>query len=662
MLDWRRYDQPYNRHKTALPTYPFQRQRFWPDMLREAGTETTKVTATNVLTANNITTNVGAINVIGATQPQAMTAALGRVEWQAASWPRQAGLRTGRWLLLADAGGIAEALAERLRGAGAEVVMARPGSPSRNDGGCWRVAPGDGAGWRRLLAGAAPLAGIVHLWSLDWPADPARDELERILHYGIEPIVAIARHRMERAASDAVPAAPVWIVTAGAVGPGVRRPAAASLWGLSRVQLAEQPELLGGIIDVEATSGADDADVLLRFMSVPPAGDRVAIRNGVRMTERLVHVFASSTPPKLNPDAAYLVTGGLGALGQAVARALARWGARRLLLQARRPDQKAARAIVEELETVGVAVEIRACDVADAEALAGLFAEIDAKGWVLGGVVHAAGVLDDGLIATQTTERVRGVLAPKVTGAINLHRLTRDRRLDFLVLFSSIASIAGGVGQGSYAAANTFLDALAEYRQQRGLAACSIQWGPWASGMGTRLAADKLASTALRALTVEEGTRLLAVVLARGEPALVAVAADWKRITAPPARAGNASAAAPAAPRLAGLDRADAAERRAVLAAYVDRVIRRVLLWPEPEPISAQRSLLDLGLDSMGATDMRNRITADTGVELPIHLLLSGASQEQLAEALSNRFALSRMTSSALPASDDRSEIEEYVL
>jgi acyl transferase domain-containing protein len=641
-VDWRGFDQPYGRAKTTLPTYPFQRQRFWPDMLRATSAMPDTPSA--------------------ARAPSVMTPSLGRMEWHPAPWPDAAAAVSGRWLLLADAGGVAESVAERLRSAGADVIMVRPGSPSGANGGCWHIAPGDDAGWRRLLAAAAPLANIGHFWMLDLPVEPAETEVDRILTHGIEPILAIARERAAGSSANTILGAPMWIVTAGAVGPGARRPAAASLWGFARVAHAENPDLIGGMIDLPATPDADDVGPLLCLLSAPAAGGRFALRNGVCLAERLVRVSAASAPPAFGPNAAYLITGGLGALGLSVARSLARWGARRLMLVGRRPGGKTALAMVDEIRATGAAVETRVLDIADAAALADLLAELDATGWPLTGVVHAAGVLDDGLIAGQTAERVRAVLAPKIAGAINLHRLTRGRGLDALISFSSVAAIGGQAGQASYAAANAFLDGLAEYRRQQGLPGWSIQWGPWASGMGAHLERDKLAAVGLRALSEDEATLLLAAALSSREPTLVAAAADWTRITAAPAGAQSVPVGGSAAHWLSQLDRADAAGRRALLSAYVDRVVRHVLLLPASEPISAQQSLLDFGLDSMGATDLRNRLAAETGIELPLETLLSGASQEQLAEALGHRFALSRMTDRARSGSDDRNAIEEFVL
>ena len=172
-VDWRRYDAPYHRRKTALPTYPFQRQRYWPDMLREA------------------------VAPVKAPSPpqQDMTASLGRVEWHAVPWPEPGALDAGRWLLLADDSGLATALGARLRAVGAEVIEVRPGVATGLNGACRHIAADDPEEWRRLFAAAGPLAGVVHLWGLDFLADPAIADLDQMLAQGIGPMLAAARHR-----------------------------------------------------------------------------------------------------------------------------------------------------------------------------------------------------------------------------------------------------------------------------------------------------------------------------------------------------------------------------------------------------------------------------------------------------------------------------------
>jgi NAD(P)-dependent dehydrogenase (short-subunit alcohol dehydrogenase family) len=226
-------------------------------------------------------------------------------------------------------------------------------------------------------------------------------------------------------------------------------------------------------------------------------------------------------PSRVPRRSAVLVTGGLGALGLHVARWLAREGAAHLVLMGRRGlDTPGAADAVAELEALGARVTVAAVDVADREALAATLRALPAE-LPLRGVVHAAGELDDGVLSEQGAERFARVLSPKVAGAWNLHALTAGHELAFFVLFSSASGVLGAAGQGSYAAANTFLDALAAHRRARGLPAQSLAWGAWSGGgMAAELGAAqqaRLARLGIGTLTPAEGVELLGQALVRPE-------------------------------------------------------------------------------------------------------------------------------------------------
>ena len=219
-----------------------------------------------------------------------------------------------------------------------------------------------------------------------------------------------------------------------------------------------------------------------------------------------------------------MITGGLGALGLHVARWLAQQGARHLLLTGRRGlDTPGAREAVAELQALGARVTVAAVDVTDRAALKTLLEAVP-QDVPLRGVVHAAGVLDDGVLAEQTTERFAKVLLPKVAGAWNLHELVAGYDLEFFVLFSSIAGLLGAAGQGNYAAANAFLDALAAHRRASHLPGQSLAWGPWAeAGMAAALAAvqqARFARQGIKALSSAEGQQMFARALSRPEAQL----------------------------------------------------------------------------------------------------------------------------------------------
>ncbi|MGI3199798.1 beta-ketoacyl reductase, partial [Streptomyces sp. GLT-R25] len=310
-------------------------------------------------------------------------------------------------------------------------------------------------------------------------------------------------------------------------------PAGAAVWGLTRSAQMENP---GRILLADLDSHPDSEALLATLDQTAGMESELLIREGVCHGSRLARVQAraAEAPTPWDPDGTVLVTGGTGGLGALVARHLvAVHGVRRLLLVSRRGMAAAGVGeLVAELSELGAVVRVEACDVADREALAVLLAGIDPD-HRLTGVVHAAGVLDDALLADLTPDRLETVLRPKADAARHLHELTREMGLSTFVLFSSIAGAFGGAGQANYAAANAFLDALAQHRQGLGLSGQSLAWGPWeqAEGMAGRLTGQdraRLARSGVLPLTDEEGLALFdaAVALPESVPAVVPVRLD----------------------------------------------------------------------------------------------------------------------------------------
>ena len=360
-------------------------------------------------------------------------------------------------------------------------------------------------------------------------------------------------------------------------------------------------------------------------------------------------------PPALpvRPDHSYLVTGGLGALGRAVGRALVEAGASHLVLAGRSEPDETARAAAAELAAGGAAVRLAAVDVADRAALAELMADFGRGAPPLAGVVHAAGVLDDGVLLSLDRGRLERVLAPKVAGARNLDELSRGHDLDFFVAFSSLAALLGSRGQASYAAANAYLDALAHHRRAEGLPGLSIGWGPWSgSGMAARLASRgqaRFAEMGLAALAPERGLAVLERLLAADPDehgAHVGVLPiRWKpflrqfRSGDPPAfYAAFAAQHAPARSRdsalLQSLAAADGDERRRLLAAYLAEELARVLGSDTGGSLDLQHKFADMGVDSLLAVDLRGRLEGGLGCALPATLLFDYPTPAALVEHL----------------------------
>jgi NAD(P)-dependent dehydrogenase (short-subunit alcohol dehydrogenase family)/acyl carrier protein len=350
-------------------------------------------------------------------------------------------------------------------------------------------------------------------------------------------------------------------------------------------------------------------------------------------------------PRPLDPEGTVLITGGTGTLGALVARHLvARHGVRHLLLCSRTGR---AEALEQELVAAGACVRVAACDVSDRGALSELLSGIDSE-HPLTAVIHAAGAIDDGVFDAMRPDRIDKVFAPKVDAALHLHELTRDQELAAFVLFSSASGVLGAVGQANYGAANTLLDALAHHRRAHGLPGCSLAWGYWAerSGLTGHLgAADtaRLRRGGMVELSSEDGLSLFDRALRASAPLLVPMRLDVQRLSAaaaslPPLLRGlvratsrvSRAAASGLKQRLAGLS---AADRERLLLELV-RGTAATVLSASLDSVEADRPLQELGLDSLMAVELRNRLAAATGLRLPSTMLFDYPTPKALAGRL----------------------------
>jgi polyketide synthase 7 len=355
-----------------------------------------------------------------------------------------------------------------------------------------------------------------------------------------------------------------------------------------------------------------------------------------------------------------LITGGTGMAGLAVAAHLvSRYGVAQVVLASRRgADADGVADVVDRLTSAGAEVSVVACDVADRDAVAALLAGLPAR-YPLKGVFHAAGVLEDGLIASLTPDRVDMVLRAKVDGAWHLHELTRDLDLSAFVLFSSMAGIVGSPGQGNYAAANSFLDGLAAARRAQGLVGLSVAWGLWeqASGMTQHLhERDKarISRIGLAPMATEQALRLFDTALLAERPTVVAARID------PAALAANGASLPPLLSQLVAhptrrvIDETDtttasttslvarlqglsAEQRHSELVEMVCRNAATVLGRPNAGDINAGSVFQDLGFDSLTAVELRNRLKTATGLTLSPTLIFDYPTPIVLAEHLDTR-------------------------
>ncbi|MEJ2870704.1 SDR family NAD(P)-dependent oxidoreductase [Actinomycetospora sp. OC33-EN08] len=437
-------------------------------------------------------------------------------------------------------------------------------------------------------------------------------------------------------------AGPLWCLTHGAADEQPD-PAAAAVWGLGRVAALEEPQRWGGLIDLPTTLDERAAD---RVVGTVAAGseDQVAVRAQGRTARRLVRATAPVTPIDV-PRGTTLITGGLGALGAAVARHLADRGADHLVLVGRRGRQTpGAQDLVADLRSRGAGVTVESCDVTDRGALTSLIDGLPD----LRAVVHTAGVLDDGTIAGLDPARLDAVLAPKLDAARLLDELTRERDLDAFVLFSSFAGLVGAPGQGNYAAANAGLDAVARTRRAAGLPALSIAWGPWAdAGMAADDGfADRLARGGVTELDPAAALEVLDRLLGGVDPVVAVADVDWTRyapaltgLRPAPLLAGLPEAATPTAeagPRPGTVDLAALApaDRERGALALVRTTVAVVLGHADAADVDPARAFSDMGFDSLTAVETRNRLEAATGLVLPAHLLFDHPTPGALAAHL----------------------------
>ncbi|GAB3833026.1 hypothetical protein GCM10027610_026190 [Dactylosporangium cerinum] len=434
----------------------------------------------------------------------------------------------------------------------------------------------------------------------------------------------------------------------------------ASVWGLVRAAQSEHPDRIV-LVDV------DGCPASWRVLPTVLGGDepQLAIRDGGAVVPRLVR---TGLVPRPDTDVSagfgsgmVLVTGGTGGVGALVARHLVlRHGVRHLVLTSRRGlDAPGAVQLQEELSGLGAQVRVVACDVADRDAVAALLAGVVGDR-PLTAVVHAAGVLDDGVVSALTPQRVDAVLRPKADGAWHLHELTRDMDLSAFVLFSSVAGTLGSAGQGNYAAANTFLDGLAQARRAAGLPGVSLAWGLWeqASGMAGHLSEADLARmsrSGVTALSAEQGLELFdtAVLAGLSAPAhLVPVLLDVKALRGAgpvpallralvrrPAHRVQAVAAAGGSVLTRRLTGVSATERRAVVLDVVRGEIAAVLGHATAAAVDPDRAFTDAGFDSLTAVELRNRLGTVTGLRLPTTLVFDHPTPAALAAYVTQQVA-----------------------
>ncbi|WSN08774.1 SDR family NAD(P)-dependent oxidoreductase [Micromonospora sp. NBC_01699] len=649
-IDWNAVYAGTGARRTELPTYPFQHTRYWLEApaAASAGTAGSDPADAGFWTAveeNDLATVADTLSLADDRARSSLRAVLPalsswhrdrrdrsivdgwryRVTWKPVpAAPAPPALGGTWWLIVPETVAVDPAVERALTRYGATVVTVT-------------VDAGDRGGITDTLRGhlsGGPPDGILSLLALapgDHPAGPA-------LPAGTALTAALVQ-----ALGDSGVTAPLWAATTGAVSVGradaIGAPHQAMIWGLGTVAGIEYPQRWAGLVDLPARLDDRALGRLAAVLAGLDGEDQVAIRASGVFARRLTRATPAGTVTGdgWNTSGTALVTGGTGALGAHVARRLAGRGARHLLLLSRTgPAAPGAEALVAELTSLGVTATAVACDITDRDALAAVLAAIPADR-PLRTVVHAAGVLDDGVLDSLTPERAAVVLGPKARAAGHLDELTRDLDLDAFVLFSSLAATFPGSGQASYAAANAYLDAVAEHRRDLGLPATSIGWGLWAGQSAASASGDQLVRAGLQPMAPELALVALEEALATGENRLIVSGFDWARFTRTTVTLRAATAlrdlpdavpflddapgGGPDGDSLAGrLVRMSPADRDEELLKLVRTEVAATLGHADPAAIEPGRVFKELGFDSLTAVDLRNRLAASTGLRLSVTL------------------------------------------
>lgn len=605
-IDWRSmYRSHPHRRITGLPSYPFQRQRYWLD------------------TQPTFSQDSATCRLSQPTPPA--TQLYYRWHWQPEPLLSTGVFEPQTWLIFADRSGIAAGLAQQLTAIGHKCQLVFPGSDNRplTQQSGWQITA-DASGLRYLQEQQLPAARIVHLWSLELSADVEADtamQQQALSCFSVMHILQL------------LPVHSLWLVTRQAYALSQDdsvQPQQAPLSGMAKAIALEYPTVFRGMIDI-----ASEREIapLAAELSAKQAGFAVALRDKQRYIGRLLPYQLAANPQAaklIKAEGTYLITGGLGALGLQIAQRLAELGAKTILLLARRNGEE-QQAELAALSGLGCRVHTLQADVAsrtDMQTVADKLKQLPP----LLGIIHAAGVAADKPLAELSEDDFIRALSAKVQGACLLHELSLDLQLDFFCLMSSIASVWGAKQRGHYAAANQFLDALSAYRQQQGLPAISLNFGPWqGGGMATGLG-EELTHSGVRPLNPEQVLAALPQILSEPAAQIIVADADWSLLSvlfAGYAGAGlfehlvntadKPGAAIPTDRFLEQLLDAPKDRQQALLSERLQAELSQAL-GLKNKTVDTERGFFEMGMDSLMAVQFRLRLESLFGLQLPTTL------------------------------------------
>ena len=589
-IDWSGFFKGAKTEKVILPNYPFIRQRYWQKAEEK----------------NNLV-NQKIFN---------WQEELYQVQWLLENKNQKKRELTGKWLILADRQGLGEKIAQKLADRQNDYNLIYT-TPELED---------------YLAEKTDNLQGIIHLWSLNTGEQENREDE---LKLSCATALKLIQNAIRKSSN-----APIWFVTRGSQ-PVIKSQLntiavnQSPLWGLAKVIALECPHLWGGAIDLAPTPETKEADLILAEITNLATGEYVAYREEKRYIATLEKIKIA--PDRFNfaeynfkNDRTYLIAGGLGALGMKVASEMVDRGAKYLALISRSGTVSAAnQEAIAALRNKGAQIRVIQGNIAEESETARIFPEITQNLPPIAGIIQAAGVLEDSTIVNLSWEKFTKVIAPKVRGTWNLHQNSKELALDFFVMFSSAASLLGSFGQGNYAAANAFMDAIAHLRKGLGLPALSINWGPWQEiGMASK---TRLATKGLNFIPQKQGIEALFNLIGNPDCSQIGVVSvEWedlaaqfpetakstylRTITAPLSNNRETSVekvpARSQAQIVPELLKMTFPERKTFIIDYLRSQIAKII-QKDAREISVEDNLLDIGADSIAMMEVIDRFSED---------------------------------------------------
>ncbi|MCC0177306.1 alpha/beta fold hydrolase [Waterburya agarophytonicola K14] len=590
-IDWQSFALGDNNNKVSLPSYPFQRQSYW-------------------LTPKNADNNKIKVHLPSQAKI-AVNPDFYQISWQLCETrvdAKKIDKDSQTWLIFTGDSLVKEQIISELEQSQQKCIVVNNYYLDRDY-------------LNQIFKQHKNIDRIVYLTGLD---NPEAEKIASINGYQEQHCTNILNLVQSLYANSLT--VPIWLVTRGSLEIDSildsGSVASSCLWGLGNAIVMEHPELWGGIVDLSNKQNETENENLFKIIATEKdREDRFMLREDKIYLPRLQKQskLTENKTLNINPASSYLITGGLGSLGLKIATWLAEKGAKNLILLGRSKPNKNAQQAIAKLDRQGININVISADITNLKTLQKTLYPSPLV--PLKGIIHAAGILDDGLMQGQTWDRFNTVISPKVTGAWNLHQLTKDIDLDFFVLFSSIASLIGSPGQSNYSVANAGLDAIARYRRSQDLPATSINWGAW--GEGGMAINQGFNIKGLDLIPPKAGFDALEAILSSNLTQVGVISADWQQLSQkfsalqasnyfsqliPQSDSSNDSSSNKQI--LAELLAINVEKRPAYLTDYLQKAIAEILQI-EPAALDVDASLLDIGMDSLMVMEAINQLKTD---------------------------------------------------